>query len=123
MSKKTVLVVDDEANIRLLVHRALDKTYMVIEAGDGEEAIKIARGKKPDIILMDIMMPRMDGYTACSTIKSDPSLRTIPVIMLTGLGYPLNKELAKKLEADGYMTKPFTSESLRNTIEQYLGKD
>lgn len=123
MSKKRVLVVDDEANVRLFVHRVLDETYMVIEAGDGEEAIKIARGKKPDIILMDIMMPRMDGYIACSTIKADPSLRTIPVIMLTGMSYQLNKELAKKLGADGYITKPFASESLRNTIERYLGKD
>lgn len=121
MTKKTVLVADDESNIRALVNRILGKSYTILEAKDGEEAVKIARSMKPDIILLDIMMPNMDGYTACSAIKNDSVLKVIPVIMLTGLGFELNKELAKKLGAEAYVTKPFTAEILKNTISQFLG--
>ncbi len=123
MGKKSILIADDEANIRLLVSRSLSKFYNVLEARDGEEALKVARSNKPALILMDIMMPKMDGYTACYTIKADPELRSIPVLMVTGLGYHLNKELASKLGAEGYIVKPFTTESLRTAIEQHLGTE
>ena len=122
MDRKKILIVDDEPNIRLLVSSILSKDYIVLVAKDGEEAINIARSQKPDLILMDILMPRTDGYTACAEIKKDPATGAIPVVMLTAVGYELNKTLAKQVGADGYITKPFSPQDLLNTIDRWLTK-
>ena len=118
--KMRVLIADDEPNIRSLVSSMLGKDYVVLEAGDGDEALNIARRQKPDLVLMDIMMPKVDGYSACSIIKTDQTTKGIPVVMLTAIGYELNKELAKKIGADGYITKPFSLQGLLHTIKQFL---
>ena len=115
-----ILVADDEPNIRSLVSSMLGKDYVVLEASDGDEAINITRSQKPDLVLMDIMMPKVDGYSACSTIKTDQTTKGISVVMLTAIGYELNKELAKKIGADGYITKPFSLQGLLHTIKQFL---
>ena len=94
MKRKTILIADDEPNIRLLVRNMLSKDYLVIGASDGEEAINIAKRRNPDLILMDIVMPKVDGYSACYAVKTHPTIRTIPVVMLTGIGYEINKKLA-----------------------------
>ncbi len=120
MEKKKVLVVDDEENVRRLVRTMLGNKYTVLEAKDGEVAIDIARSQRPDIILMDIMMPNIDGYTACHTIKQDPVTKTIPVVMLTAIGYELNVKLSQKMGADGYITKPFSLQDLVDTIDRFL---
>jgi CheY-like chemotaxis protein len=120
MKKASILIVDDEQTIRLLVRRFLSDKFAILEASDGEEAVGMARKHKPALILMDIMMPNVDGYRACSTIKTDQSTKRIPVVMLTGIGHELNKKLAKELGADGYMTKPFTSKELLDTISKFL---
>ena len=120
MRKPCILVVDDEQNIRLLVRRYLSDKYAVLEATDGKEAIDMTRKHKPSLIFMDILMPNMDGYEACSKIKNDQSMKGIPVVMLTALGYELNKELAAETGADSYIIKPFTSEDLLNTIDRFL---
>ncbi len=122
MDKKKILIVDDEPNIRLLVSGILSHDYIVIAASDGEEAIALARRQKPDLILMDIMMPKMDGYVACSILKADPVTRTILVVMLTGVGHELNKKLAKEVGADGYITKPFGREELLEAVTHLLTK-
>ena len=120
MEKKKVLVVDDEENVRRLLRSMLGNKYIVLEAKDGEVAIDIARSQRPDIILMDIMMPGIDGYTACHTIKQDPATETIPVVMLTAIGQELNKKLAKEMGADGYITKPFSLQDLLDAIDRCL---
>ncbi len=120
MEKKKVLVVDDEENVRRLVRSMLGNKYIVLEAKDGEVAIDIAHSQRPDIILMDIMMPNIDGYTACHTIKQDPVTKVIPIVMLTAIGYELNVKLSQKMGAEGYITKPFSSQDLLDTIEQFL---
>ncbi len=120
MDKKKILIADDEPNIRLLVGSMLSRDYIVIAASDGEEAIALARKQKPDLILMDIMMPKMDGYAACSILKADPATKAIPVVMLTGVDYVLNIKLSQKMGADGYITKPFSMEELLNTIAELL---
>lgn len=122
MDRKTVLVVDDEATIRRLIAGILGTDYIVLEAMDGEAAIDIAKRQKPDLILMDLMMPKMDGYTACSLIKSDQAIKVIPVVMLTGVGNELNKKLAKEVGGDGYITKPFTPQELLDVIKNLLIK-
>jgi len=120
MDKKKILIADDEQSVRLLVKRLLSQTYIVLEASDGEEAIEIARGEKPDLILMDIMMPRVDGYTACHQIKRDEATKAIPVVMLTGVGHELNKKLSWEVGARGYITKPFILQDLLDAIGPLL---
>lgn len=120
MDKKKILIVDDESSVRLLVSSMLGKDYIVIGANDGEEAIDIAHRQEPALILMDIMMPKVDGYNACYVIKNDPTTKKIPVVMLTAVGYELNRKLANRVGADGYITKPFTLQELLETINRFL---
>ncbi len=120
-NKKKILIADDEASVRLLVKRLLSKNYIVLEASDGEEAVNMAYSKKPDLILMDLMMPKMDGNTACYAIKADQATKAIPVVMLTAISYELNKKLSEDIMgADGYITKPFSRQDLLDTISQFL---
>ena len=119
MDKRKILIADDELYIRLLVGDALGRDYVILEASNGEEAINITRTEKPDLILMDILMPKLDGYTACYEIKNDEATKAIPVVMLTGIGHELNKKLAQEMGADGYITKPFNLEGLLDTVKQY----
>ncbi len=120
MNKMKILVADDEPNIRSLVHRMLATYCIVLEASDGEEAINTARRWKPDLILMDVMMPKMSSYTACQVIKTDKATLEIPVVMLTSLAHELDKKLAKTMGAGAYITKPFTPKDLLNTIRKHL---
>ncbi len=120
MEKKCILVADDEQNIRLLVRRFLSGKFTILEASDGAQAVDMAHQHKPDLILMDILMPNIGGYDACSMIKNDQLTKRIPVVMLTGLGFELNKKFAKAVGADGYITKSFTSEKLLETIGKIL---
>ncbi|MGA8849512.1 MAG: response regulator [Dehalococcoidia bacterium] len=122
MDKKKILIADDETGVRLIVGRMLDKDYIVLEATNGEEAVEIARGQKPDLILMDLMMPKMDGYTACSEIKADQATRGIPVVILTGVRHELNEKFAMEMGAEGYVTKPFNVQELIDVITPLLAK-
>jgi len=121
MKRKKIVIADDEYFIRLLVKKLLGAKYIVFEAGDGEEAINITRMEQPDLVLMDIMMPKLDGYAACGQIKRDEVTREIPVIMLTGAGQELIKKLALQIGADAYMTKPIDPERLWGEVKTLLG--
>ena len=120
MDKRHILIVDDERGIRMLAKDLLGHKFGVIEASDGQEAIAMANKYKPDLILMDILMPNVDGYTACSTIKTNPATERIPVVMVTALGHELNKKLAQSSGADGYLTKPFLEEELLDTVSKFV---
>jgi len=121
MNRKKVLIVDDEPGIRQLVSKILSRDYTVIEARDGEEAINAVRSQKPCIVIMDMMMPKMDGLTACYAIKKDPATKSIPVVMLTAIDQELNKKLSTTvMGANKYMTKPFSAQELMETIRQLL---
>ena len=108
MDKRKILIADDELYIRLLVKSAVGRDYIVLEASDGEEAIDIARSQKPDLILMDIMMPKLDGIGACYLLKSDIDTRAIPVIMVSVRTDTLDQGYSKEMGADDYLTKPFS---------------
>ena len=121
MNKKKVLIVDDEPNVRQLVSKILSRDYTVIEARDGEEALNVVRSQKPGIVIMDMMMPKMDGLTACYAIRKDPATKSIPVVMLTAIDQELNKKLSTTvMGASKYMTKPFNAQELLETIKQLL---
>jgi two-component system alkaline phosphatase synthesis response regulator PhoP len=120
VNKKKILIADDEPSVRLIVTRMLEKDHIVLEATNGKEAVAIAKGERPALILMDLMMPSMDGYTACSEIKGDQLTKVIPVVMLTAVGHELNKKFAVEMGADGYITKPFTTQELVDVITPLL---
>ena len=118
-----ILVVDDDPADRILLRKILSKDYIVTEASNGREALVLARSEKPALILMDIMMPEIDGYSACHMIKSNPLTAEIPVVMLTGLNHKLNVRLADELGASGYLTKPVNKQELLDRIGQLLCSD
>lgn len=116
-----VLVVDDDERMQRLVRNMLKPFgHEVISARDGAEAVNLARNQKPTVILMDILMPGMDGYTALGEIKKDLLSREIPVVMLTGVDFDMNKKLAERLGSNGYLTKPFTRKDLLDAIAQFV---
>ena len=118
-----VLMVDNDPDDRVLVRKILGKKYIVTEASNGKEALDLAHSDKPALILMDIMMQEIDGYSACCMVKRDPSTAEIPVVMLTGLNHKLNVRLADELGASGYLTKPVNQQELLNRIGQLLCND
>lgn len=122
-NKTKILVADDEESVRRVVVKMLGDEYAVLEAMDGKVALDMARRYQPDVILMDIMMPKMDGYIACSKIKADQATKHIPIVMLTAVSQDLNKKLARTMGAEGYITKPFTHQDLLDTICQLVKSD
>ena len=120
MERRSVLVADDEPAIIRMVKRVLRQDYRIIEAENGVQAVKLARELQPDIILLDMMMPEMDGLTACAELKKDALTKSIPVIMITGIGFDLNAKLAGSMGADGYVVKPFKPKELLDVIASLL---
>ena len=121
--KKKILIADDEPSVVLLVKRLLTENYIVIGASSGEEAVSVARTQRPHLVLMDIMMPTLDGYAACHAIKADQATKEIPVVMLTAVDHELNKKLGEEMGASGYITKPFSLKDLLKVISQFLPGD
>jgi two-component system alkaline phosphatase synthesis response regulator PhoP len=122
-AKKKVLIVDDEPAVRQLIQRILGTDFAVLEAQNGAEAVNMTHNQKLDIILMDMMMPKVDGLTACYAIKTNQATKAIPVVMITAVGYDLNKKLSQDIMgADGYLTKPFSAKELRSTIDHFLAE-
>ncbi|MBI5599690.1 MAG: response regulator [Deltaproteobacteria bacterium] len=119
--KATILTVDDEADILNLLGYNLKKAgYGVLQAKDGPEAIGLARRKKPDLILLDIMLPDMDGTEVLKRLKRDDSLAHIPVIMLTAKGEEVDRILGLELGAEDYITKPFSPRELVLRVKAVL---
>jgi two-component system, OmpR family, alkaline phosphatase synthesis response regulator PhoP len=109
MAREHVLVVDDEEDIRELLEYNLAKNgFKVTCVGSGEDALKAARLKTPDLILLDLMLPRIDGLEVCRLLKGDAKTRTIPVIMLTAKGEDADVVTGLEIGADDYVTKPFS---------------
>lgn len=118
--KKTILVVDDEKMIiNLLKHNLEKEGYNVIEAQDGLEAIDVAISQKPDLILLDIMIPKLDGLTVCKKIKN---LMNVPILMVSAKDAELDKIVGLELGADDYITKPFSVRELLARIKANLRK-
>lgn len=121
MGKPTILVVDDERNIVELVRFNLEKEgYRVITAEDGKEACRLARSEKPDLIILDVMLPEMDGFEVCQVIQRDNTISEVPIIMLTARTEELDKVLGLEIGADDYMTKPFSPRELLARVKARL---
>jgi DNA-binding response OmpR family regulator len=120
---KKILVVEDDNNLRELIKARLEQGgYQVETAGDGFAAIMQARKLKPDLIILDLMIPKMDGYTVCRTIKSTADLSGIPIIMLTARTSPDDMRHGMDMGADAYLTKPFKGEQVLGKIQELLAR-
>ena len=120
MAKK-ILVVDDEPNIVLSLEFLLQQAgYEVRTAGDGEAALKLMEEELPDLVLLDVMMPRKDGYEVCQTIRNHPDWEHLKVIMLTAKGRDVEREKGLAVGADDYVTKPFATQDLIDKIHEFL---
>ena len=123
MGRGKVLVIDDEEYIQHILNFSFGaEGYDVLTASDGEEGISKAKNERPDIIVMDIMMPKMDGYEACKRIKADPETKDIPVILLTAKGREADRKLGADAGADDYVVKPFSPGRLIERVEGMIKK-
>ncbi|MEG0371958.1 MAG: response regulator transcription factor [Clostridium sp.] len=124
MASEKILVVDDEIHIIELLKYNLEASgYKVMSAQTGKEAIKLAYEKKPDLILLDVMLPDMDGFDVCKNINKSKETENIPIIMLTAKGDELDKILGLEIGADDYMTKPFSVRELIARIKAVLRRN
>jgi DNA-binding response OmpR family regulator len=120
MAKK-VLICDDEPYIVESVSYVVRKAgFLVVTAEDGEEALAVARREKPDLVFLDIMMPKISGYEVCRTLKEDAATRGAYVVMLTARGQEEDEKRALGMGADEFMTKPFSPRKLRAKLHEVL---
>ncbi|MBZ9687792.1 response regulator transcription factor [Clostridium estertheticum] len=121
MAGEKILVVDDEEHIQELIKFNLEKSgYKVICAGDGIEAIKLVKEQLPQLMLLDLMLPGMDGLDVCKEIRKDSSMANMPIIMITAKGEEIDKIIGLELGADDYITKPFSVRELVARIKAIL---
>jgi len=122
-SKATILYVEDNPDNRTLVRRILmAQDYSLLEAVDGSDALKILRNEQPDLILMDINMPDMDGYTLTAKIKSMPGFERVPILALTANVMRGDKERTLEAGCDGYIQKPLDIDQLIREVERFLSR-
>ncbi|MDZ5010551.1 response regulator, partial [Clostridium perfringens] len=121
MSEEKILVVDDEDHIvELISYNLTSSGYKVITANNGLDAVRLAKEENPKLMLLDLMIPGLDGFDVCKAIRNDSETKDISVIMLTAKGEELDKILGLELGADDYMTKPFSTRELLARIKAVL---
>jgi DNA-binding response OmpR family regulator len=121
MGKARVLIVEDEPHIVLSLEILLQRAgYETATATDGEEGLELVRRLRPDVILLDIMMPKRNGYEVCQAVKADPALRSIPVIMLTAKGQEVEIHKGLALGASAYIAKPFGNAEVLEAVRAAL---
>jgi len=120
---KRVLIADDEPNIVTSLEFLMEQAGMEVQvARDGQEAIDMAESFRPDLILLDVMMPVLNGYEVCQRLKSDPKLRHVRVLILSAKGRDVEVAKGRELGADGYITKPFSTRELVSKVRALLGQ-
>ena len=121
MSQKLILVVEDSPTDKRIAVSACEKAgYKVITAGDGEEALQMTVEQKPDLILLDVILPKKNGFQICRQIKSTPDIQKTKIIMVTSKSQDSDRFWGVKQGADGYLTKPYDDSELLELIKQQL---
>jgi len=119
--KRTVLLVDDEPNIVLSLQFLVEQAgYQALVARDGEAALKAIEKHEPDLVLLDVMLPKRDGFDVCRTVRARPEWNDIRIVMLTAKGRDVEREKGLALGADAYITKPFSTREAMERIRQFL---
>ena len=122
MNKK-LLIADDEQNIVISLEFLMKREgYQVQVANDGEEAVRRIRAEPPDLVLLDVMMPKKSGFEVCQEIRSDPAMAGVRILMLTAKGRDTEVAKGLALGADAYMTKPFSTRELVDKVRDLLGQ-
>jgi two-component system phosphate regulon response regulator PhoB len=121
MTKK-VMLADDEEGVRILVAAILgsEGPYELILARDGEEALQMAQQEKPDLLFLDVLMPKLDGYEVCRALKGDGDTASIKIIMLSALAQESDRQRALEMGADDYITKPFSPAAFLGKVKEVL---
>jgi two-component system, cell cycle response regulator DivK len=118
---KRILVVEDQAdNLQILRDLLTSEGYLIVEAQDGEQGVRAAAAERPDLILMDIQLPLLDGYEATRRIKADPALRAIPIIVVTSYSLSGDEAKARAAGCDDFIPKPYSRRQLMAKIREYL---
>ena len=124
MSKK-ILIVDDEPHIRLLMEQTLeeleDEGIELLSAENGEEALNAIAAEKPDLVFLDVMMPKLNGFDVCNAVKNELQIEGVYIIMLTAKGQEFDKQKGQQVGADLYMTKPFDPDEVVEKSREILG--
>ena len=124
IQQKKVLIADDEAYIRLLIEQSLeeleDKGVQIITADNGANAVQVIKEEKPQLVFLDVMMPTMDGFEVCRTIKRDWKIENIYIVLLTAKGQVYDRQTGEEAGADIYMTKPFDPDELLELAAKIL---
>jgi DNA-binding response OmpR family regulator len=121
MTRKTVLIADDEPSILISLEYLLEQAgYQVLTARDGQEALDLALEHRPHLLLLDVMMPRLNGFDVCARLRADPALAGLRVVMLTAKGRDVEISQGLSLGANAYVTKPFATRELMATIATQL---
>ena len=122
MSSKKILIVDDEVDLVETIRFPLEmEGYTVLVSYNGEDALNQARRERPHLILLDLMLPKLDGYKVCRLLKFDEKFKHIPILMLTAKTQQKDKSMGMETGADEYITKPFDMEELMKKLRSYLG--
>jgi len=123
MSRK-ILIVDDEVNMRMLLQETLEefeeKGVELLIVENGSDAIESVRAEKPDLLILDAMMPGTDGFVVCNTIKNKLGMKDVYILMLSADGQDVNKQKSRNVGADGFMTKPFDPDEIAEKVAQIL---
>jgi len=121
MKRRKLLVVDDEKDFVGFISERLEaKGFDILKAFDGKEGLGMAQSERPDLIILDVAMPEMNGYDVCRNLKTDENYKNIPIIMLTAKFQPNDIEFGKEMGSDAYLTKPLELEMLLSTVNALL---
>lgn len=120
-----ILIVDDEPHLRMLLQQTLeeleDEGVELLMASDGEQALEIIRGEQPDLVFLDVMMPKKNGFDVCEAVKQEDRLSNTCIILLTAKGQEFDRQRGQEVGADLYMTKPFDPDALLEKARSVLG--
>lgn len=123
-----ILIVDDEVHIRMLLEQTLEELeedfgIEILSAQNGEEGLALIKTQQPDVVFLDIMMPKLNGYEVCQRVKDDPSITDIGIVLLTAKGQEVDRRQGLELGASRYMTKPFDPDEVLKVAKELLRLD
>ena len=124
----TILIVDDEVHIRMLLEQTLEELeedygVEILSAQNGEEGLALIKSRKPDVVFLDIMMPKLNGYEVCQRVKENPDVTDIGIVLLTAKGQEVDRRQGLELGASRYMTKPFDPDEVLKVAKELLRLD